>query len=334
MAIPNEQEFLEAMEALAEPLPESLIRRLSSALMLADDQAPAMALIRDIERWESEQLDKALNTTAAKWLSTDPMIIRAYQAARKRVAGIGPDEIVEMFYKRIRTCVPVPDSHLLWVDLQSVRDTFYKYTRVWMLALLRAFHEYHFKPDIIKQSVLTEKQLIVLKQAAADGAEALRQLELYALPMRPNLYSLHGSSREKINDRIDADLRRINRIYDDAKQLMPPIKRNDLTAKERLLVYRLWEAHTAIFRHHKPRAIQIILLTEGVENQIDERTVEKMCAGFKVSRKTSKTPYIRRLFAEIRGEKYRGVIRAHYEKAAREEWEAEKAAQGPLATTP
>lgn len=338
MGTPKEQEFLESMEALAEPLPHSLLSQFSNSMMLSDNRQSAIGLIKDIAQWDTEQLTRALKTTAAKWLKNDPMISRAYEAARKRVPGIGSDEIIEYLYKDIRSGVAFRqpealETDLRWVQVQSAKDSYYTFTRGWVLALLRAFHEYHFQVDIVRQSVLAEKQLMALRQLAISGAEALRDLERQGIGGRRRLHtSLHQSSSDLVEYHFESQLRRINRFYENAQRLIQPIKRNDSTSKERLLVYRLWEAHSAIFRHHKPRAIQIILLTEGIKNQIDERSVEKMCAGFKADRKQpGHINFIRNLFDDIRGEKYRNEIHTIYAASLREELAAQIGPQVPLA---
>lgn len=69
-----------------------------------------------------------------------------------------------------------------------------------------------------------------------------------------------------------------------------PLERSGRTARERLLVFNLWETFQRQFAYSKKRtskatAINHILSLEGIENAIEQRTIEKLIQGWKEKRR-------------------------------------------------
>lgn len=60
-----------------------------------------------------------------------------------------------------------------------------------------------------------------------------------------------------------------------------PFERNDQTLKERVLIYDLNKLFTLHFKSPKPNAIFYLLMLEGVKNNIEKRSIERMLAKWK-----------------------------------------------------
>ncbi len=88
---------------------------------------------------------------------------------------------------------------------------------------------------------------------------------------------------------------------------MIPLHRNDLTARERLLVYRLWIGQRLSQAKIKPIVIKTLLSVDGVENPIDDRAVEVMIKKFATLPGSPKRRGLRDLIETARGYNYREV---------------------------
>lgn len=260
------------------------------------------------------------------------MIRRAQAQITKKFIRLSVDDAAERHYRWLRGRMHdyTSTSQLRWELLQQVKDGLGLFSRHWPLILLHAFHEYHYKPDTVMESSKTAKQLNQLAATARKGIEAATLLKVAEIPRKWPSPRPHADPMDLINNQRDRDLRRVDRALDAALLQLSPVKRNDKTAPERQLVYRIWAGHSDILRRRKIRAIHLVLLAEGVRHQIDERNVEKMCASLGSTRRRDVHRYTRRLLSEIRGNNYREDMRQIYEESDREETAAKIGPQLPL----
>lgn len=74
----------------------------------------------------------------------------------------------------------------------------------------------------------------------------------------------------KVTERFITNIKELNFNF--------PFDRNDKTLKERVLVYDLNKCIRRKFRTARPNAIFYLLMVEGIENNIEKRSIERMIA--------------------------------------------------------
>lgn len=167
--------------------------------------------------------------------------------------------------------------------LSPARLPHYQLSRVWHSYwweehISECLHEYFYGLPPSK----SYKQACDAESLAADMDELLKRYQRLANESQHVAFSF-ARWRGEANQMH----RRIERITDQVRRLrgeLPkewrhPIKRNDGHAKERLLVYRFWQAHR---RHGSFPASAVTDLTclEGIANSYDQRSIEKMYASY------------------------------------------------------
>lgn len=140
---------------------------------------------------------------------------------------------------------------------------------------LKAFFHYHHTDRWVKvanigrnaSNIMDEylRAIQRLKEAIAD-AELLNEFDH---GMRP----LH--IHKGLNRSLDFQKKNLMKCITDNSLLLPTCRADD-KAKERVLVYDLVKVFQSRRRKPKSRAIAAMLMTEGVKNPLDQRTVERL----------------------------------------------------------
>ncbi|TCT10960.1 hypothetical protein [Paralcaligenes ureilyticus] len=303
MDIPSEEQFLEAMRALARPIPNYLLERFSLEMLRAEDTGPAVGVALEVEKWFFANWMDSIKQPALCWLIDDRMVALANKRLSRKWVYPGEGayarrllhaltlEVDPEHYSNLSTCV------LRWSKVQSTADRIMPASIQWYLCLLWALREYHYEPNTVPDFLDGLKQIRNLQEKVLAGFDAKREIDRMSARWTYGYTSYHSKSKK-----VERDIVRLDEQIEIMRDALP-IRRGGGTARERLLIYRLWQACRAITYRAKPGVIQYVLLAQGIENQIDERNVEKMCADFKTKDRPSM--YIRQLILDFRGDNHR-----------------------------
>ncbi len=307
MATPSKEEFQEAIRALSAPLSEY-----EMACFVPDifgDEEPSFEAKEYIgkalyQQWEMQK--KAMELPAVQWLAKDRFVGRAFSALTKRVGMLSSAEATTDIYARVHR--RLTDISMHWgkcnSEVQEALDDYSPASTLFFLSVLPAFHEYFHHPGAVPILMKQQKKLEELVRGAAAGDAALRELALLSVSSRAD-----SDNHQVVAERLIAHrTRSIDKMRRAVVESFVPIERNDKTARERLLLYRLWRGIKLAFGRVSPAAIKNLLLVEGVENPLDDRNTDAMLKRFSSHMRPSyrhTRPY---LFEEARGYNYREVM--------------------------
>lgn len=209
-----------------------------------------------------------------KWLRTQPH----YATAKARAFKVPKSEKVN----GVEMIQLQP-----WLEAGITRSLDTKYSIEYLLSRTWNFywweeqistylHEYLYGPPASESYKLSS----YAESLALDMEKLLKRYQSLAYEAQHVASSYPGSTSS-----AERMLSRIERIAYQARKFpieLPneckhPIKRNDEHAKERLLVYRFWQAHRRS-RHFPAAAVSDLTYLECVKNPYDQRSIEKMYA--------------------------------------------------------
>lgn len=315
MAIPTEAEFQEAIRAFSAPLPDKLLGRFTWDYWSHDlGEEIAKSLIADTLDHHMTAYCKAGELPATKWLFGDRLVGLAYEAAHKKAKSeknaieANRSDWIEYIYRALneakdsreeKDLIEINDAGIV---LQEFFDAnFHPIGTRWSLALLPAFCEYFYRPNTVSLMLEQRKQIAKLEKEATSGADALRTLAAM-------IKGAGGRINTAVDRPINAMALASRRLaLEAADTLAIPIARNDKTARERLLLWRIWLGMQCARIKDSPTAIKRLLLVEGVENQIDDRATDSMLRGFRQGSIPRNRRHPRYLIESARGYNYREV---------------------------
>lgn len=297
MGIPLEEDLLILQNALRGLNGKAFIERISTEL--PTDRIYLRRIIEEHDHWLSERSKLLENFSAHDWLMNQPGYQMAFQKAFRPRNSSSPELVYSRYANHIgiqveeyieantaRGCpIPVEVAHLGRVlrnkfELNPVFS--------WKLAVIKAFHEYVYT-DHHAEIAECQKKFPKLMRQAQSTLEALLR----------DLTEGHFADHDDIVDTnaVRANLTRLMKVSlvdcPPGIETLYPIKRNDKTSKERLFVFRIYRRHIDIFRSAKPEVIALLLELEGINNPIDARNIEKLCAQFREAKRQK-----RRLISE------------------------------------
>jgi hypothetical protein len=129
-----------------------------------------------------------------------------------------------------------------------------------------------------KQSKITLNQMADLLQALEESVQAMKPMHEFWRSREFNDFE-HGWFQD--------DKQQIRELIEFSRYVFPLTKAH-ATAKERVLVFDLSRAMQSAFRNEKPAAIFKLMMTEGVQNILDPRSVERMLSAWKSQREAIK----------------------------------------------
>ncbi|MGW8306347.1 MAG: hypothetical protein ACWGIK_11070 [Achromobacter pulmonis] len=287
MAVPSKDDFDLAIKGFENIKSMKYPGHVSEEMFLPTGSAKtATRFIRECLSAQGSGL-KELNTLpAVRWLAEDRFVNRAFEAATKPVRNwltenAAASEIYlyvarEVRYhhglygpsKRHMYRHPLDDDAIKAEILTHVWDC-RPYVLRWSLAVLPAYYEYFHRPDAVDEFIAQEKRIDDLAKQAMAGVAPL--LELARIAGR------RGSKfvdEERAQLRINQLTHFVERSRSEAKRGAVPIARRDRTARERLLLWRLWSALRDEVGVTRPTTIKNLLRVEGVENEMDDRSVD------------------------------------------------------------
>lgn len=306
MTTPTKAEFLAAIRAVAAPVPDDLYAPLKWENFRADTPDPSTAdQIKTIRDHLRKQVLKAVQAPAATWIYEDRFAARARLSTYQKAKWISDDKIDSYVYSRAHAHF-VEDKGVKPIRslsglLQETLDTRAPSGVQWLLATLPAFLEYFHEPNAVSEAILRRKHIAQLAEDARAGDAALQRLA--------DIAGNHGRRDRNFPKLAQQHLaqaeRRISMMMHQISEADIPIDRVDRTARERLLLWRLWCGLRSFGVAVRPVAIKHLMLTDGVEHSIDDRAVESMLKRFSertLGRSRLNTRY---LFLVARGYDYR-----------------------------
>ncbi|MBV2181711.1 MAG: hypothetical protein KUL86_10830 [Castellaniella sp.] len=275
-------------------MPEEIAEKFSLRSIRRGNPKDVSVSVSEFASWNDRRFKDASTLGALGWVNKDRMAERAIKSASPRKKERkSRAEILDKICSKVLSYAEsaTADDFAVINYLTSVADR----SVVYPLAIICALHEYHHNNAAVISANNKERQINALKEKALAGLEAINEIQKLSAA---NLYS--SSSLGKIDALHKRRLHELERHWSFAVRTLHPIRRNDATARERLFIYRIWQANMGIFRNSKTRAIQYFLLMEGIENQMDERNISKACAAFAEKYKDFSHSYHWRLFKHIR----------------------------------
>lgn len=153
----------------------------------------------------------------------------------------------------------------------------------WIRSLVDALREYHYG-DAAMMMAQRRKSYRQRIHCAMDAVKSLREIasdEIAMNLMRVMYDGLNPLLRFK-SHKFDEEgiLRCLKDMSEVDADTLYPISRLDVTARARVFVYRMSEANWREFGFHKPAQIADLMLIEGFDVQLDQRTIERQCSNF------------------------------------------------------
>lgn len=285
MTIPTESDFEEAIAAFSAPLPNDVLSVFSSDMFLTSDMSSIAAkTIEGAFYASTENYDKAVQLHASEWFFRNRFVASAYKTASRNVKAAEPGVWNQALFHYLQKCIKQRHEYGMLDEPDKtgklVQEFFDRhqiiYGRKWALAFLPAFNEYFHRENAVSL-MRAQRQLIEkLHKEAEAGIAALRSLRDLAKSFDIPRVFLSSESAIKSVERRAADS-----AYSAIKALTIPISRNDHTARERLLVWRIWCGMKRANIRDSPTAIKKLLRIDGIENPIDDRSIDSMLKKFR-----------------------------------------------------
>ncbi|MGE4370804.1 MAG: hypothetical protein AB7E12_14115 [Burkholderiaceae bacterium] len=245
-----------------------------------DDLTGLLSLIREVWLWRDMQIDAGARSVAGRWLNGFTSLEAAWKSLRlgwhledlsghQAVLAIG-------LLKRGRILDDMTKNVVSPTVIQEAFEVMAPLGLNWTIVILCALLEYHYDQESARRMIEEHKRLDDLEATALRGFEAAEQIEVISNNTWP------PAAQEAIPVRYHAARARdaMVRALSKARARVPPIKRLDDTARERLLIFRLWQGHKSLFGEPKPTAICNIIQAGGVENpDLDAKTIIKSFKG-------------------------------------------------------
>lgn len=283
MAVPSKDDFDLAIDGFKQIKSMAYTGHVSEEMFLpADSGKTAIHSILGCLSAQTAKWDELKKVNAVRWLTNDRFMQRAYVASKKPINGwLTQSAVAEEIYLRTARDVREHSGYNgprrgLGYGMFDFRDDilncvwrYRPYGMKWTLALLPAYCEYFHQPNAVDEFIDQEKRIDALAKQAISGQNALLELAKIA--------SHRGSKfvdEERARVRIDQLTRFVERARHEAKNGAVPIARRDRTARERLLLWRLWNALKGTTGVVRPAAIKNLLRVEGVENEMDDKSVD------------------------------------------------------------
>jgi hypothetical protein len=148
----------------------------------------------------------------------------------------------------------------------------------WERGAMIALRDYYYT-DRWEQLYIEARSKEEELKVAIAGLAAIERLSTH---LRGRVHRVAGSAPREIKEQLATEF-----------HLTYPIRRKDGTARERTLVFDLYE-NNLNFRREKCTAwIADVMMSEGIANPLDSRTVERLIAGWEQNRKTYRQKIVR-----------------------------------------
>jgi hypothetical protein len=283
MAVPTKEEFQEYIVLL-----ESLyVHKLEEKLR---DLPPSYSEISDaileINKRRHEASLKLNKTVVGLWLDGQHVYHLGMDSLNRGFNYKSPDDLLEHQTNEVLTELKSnKDDKPRWlIGKLNCRKNLMAYSET-SKPLIEALLVYYYggSAESIIQYQKEKKELL---QKAKD---LMQELQVhFDSPLRLEVKSTYPSFARMSIDRTPHMIYKfadhVDKIVYACERQGSPIKRNDDTAKERLLVFNLYTAlqNTPVFRgSSKSAAINHFLSIEGINNSIGQRGVEKLIQGWR-----------------------------------------------------
>lgn len=267
MAIPSEADFKSYFSVAKWELSDDLQDKIRTIEPTFDC---VKSVLLEIQQAQIKHRDTAYAHDVMTWFNKQPSVIRAMAVLRSgKKASLevhfGEDLNVRAQWYVVDAAKRDKDS---WRStLQSVSEN----TPLWEKGgLINALYNYLYS-DRWQQVVQIGRDAQKTIERALEAIQTLenlhQKLELLDEFFRGNNRLVLGIRPGK-TDRINSNLKSGGFVF--------PAIREDETARERVLVYDLSQMFHDNYRSYKQTAIFHLLMTEGVEHPLDQRTIERM----------------------------------------------------------
>lgn len=211
----------------------------------------------------------------AKWFSDQPTSVRAFKALsgrKKKAETVLCESHVD---KKAARIIERHNSHGYTAFLVDIEFEMKMEPAPLTLGLIKALYSY-FHTDRWKLVADSGRDLPKILGDVANAMEFILSERDRLAVINEFYFGKHLSIVSPGTLRVLEDaLVRIN-ITRNQDLIHTPLRRNDKTARERTLVHDL----AKLFRRHygadKPAAIFHLMMTEGIESSLDQRTIERL----------------------------------------------------------
>ncbi|MDH2052554.1 hypothetical protein [Achromobacter marplatensis] len=300
MTIPSLQEFDQAIRALVDGCRTTRLLETNNIVRSHPSYDEAkQALLAFLANDETELKSVAQSEGALRWFWGNRTVEIAWEMLARNLVDASHSEIAREGLEELRRIRPDPKSMKMhmWVDDFAAWAVMSRdFRHHWALGCLAALREYHYEPTAVNEVIVQRRLIEQLREEALKGIEARRKLETIAHAS----FTLIGPQPTSTQRILDNEASKIQRRYHEARVGIAPIFRNDGTAPERLLIYRLWRLHKSLFAGQaKVAAIIEMMGMDGIRKELDIRNIEKTCAAYSKHVQARGIGYFRRLFAHL-----------------------------------
>lgn len=301
--IPTKKQFLLDLKRLSAPLPDPLLNECAKRLLLSRSDDEAHSVLLELVSAHRQLFSRPPGPGAITWLEQQSRFRSARDGAFGQ--GKGQEEYVlsneeraaviwdslqqrcELFdsecslRERKRTAKDPDAIQEIGRQIQEVFDRrVYREVRQarWLIIVLTAFLEYFHEPDTVARYLAHRKHVADLVKVIEKGLQA--QQELFKAPIYSD--DLWFTKATQLASEIQTvRLAQMDILYEleRAKLGTLPIRRDDETARDRLLVYRLWLGNKLVFGEPKQACIRSLLSLDGVVG-LSEEGIRKCIKGF------------------------------------------------------
>lgn len=300
-AIPRKT-FRQSLVELTRPVDRKLLEKFAARLGATEDYQTGAAILTEFMDQASAQLNNAINAPSTRLVLQDPAIVAAWTSIIRSVKNVAVNYSYSDMLNDVLDQVNPLFSHarrpLTGERLQQILDARPLTHAAWATLIVAALDEYFYDDAMLIRAEQNRTKMEELEASILAGARSLRELTELATAEGGNA----GALANLADNYESTILHRLNRqLFELRKTLPPPIRQGE-TERERLLVFRFWQAHRWLFNASKSAALYELMTFQGVRS-IDRRNIDRACQAFAghISKAYVATQY-RRLLQRIRAE--------------------------------
>lgn len=269
MAIPSEQDFCDTLTLLHEAQQIKTLPPLSQDRFFSSDTDDLIKSLESAldEHWSVFFSQKLSKSPAYKWLFHNWPVLQTYENLKNGIKTTTKDIATrihsDLFSKML--------TREQWTEEKIRGEIEYGFGRHsfdlgFLAVVLPAYVEYFYFPGAAEAFIEEEKEIPDLIKDISTGQKALTRLLAIARGRA-------GVFHEEIN-RTLFSVTQVLDVLNDPHRAGVPISNKNRTARERLLIWRLYLGLNRIFGKAPPSVIKDLLQAEGIKNRQDDRNID------------------------------------------------------------
>ncbi|WP_417499586.1 hypothetical protein [Methylophaga sp.] len=246
---------------------------------LTQEKEQLMELIQTHDENLINKSKKVLKQPAIDWLMSQP----AYKAAMKSISGklvdVGSEKHIN---NRLNDLLQAKDNRTLESIVLRLLETQIGTFEYGLLSKLKIY----FYSDFESYLDALKKREKIARKTKKNLDELLKiekvLFELQSIDTRVDSRFFKVGQTNKIKNLLERVSLELEDIANQTVPRLKPIKKGDLTSKERLLIYNLWITLKQSFGSKKNfvNTISHLMYLEGIDNPIGQRALEKLIQGW------------------------------------------------------